>query len=622
MNRSEKLAAVLSEFARTMLTDFPIQAILDQLVERIVDVLPVTAAGVTLISEDTEPHYIAASDVAALTLVKLQGALGQGPCVTAYELNEPVSVADISLDGRFPDFATSAAEVGVVAVFAFPMRSHDGRVGALDLYCSEAGPLKPWAMSAAQTLADVAAAYLLNARARRRSDEAAEQLRATSLQDPLTGLPNRMMLQLRLDHAAERATRSHLPAAVLFADLDGFKHVNDKYGHFVGDALLIAVGRRLSGLLRPGDTLARVSGDEFVILCEELSGPGVEAVAMRISEAFASPFCLPPPPGGADVPLELRMTASVGIAFAGRADDMGTRLIHDADLAMYQVKRKGGNGHQIIDLTEVALAKEQLELVHDLRAAVESDQLALVYQPIVRATDGVITGVEALLRWTHPTRGPMPALATVAMAEQHALIVELGSWVLRRAMTDRAAWLVNHPDLPLDLAVNVSARQLMEPGLAGVIAGLLTQFGMVPSSLTLEMTENIFLDHNAGATRALAQIKALGAKIALDDFGTGYSSLAYLRQYPVDIVKIDQGFVSDIGVDPTGEAIVEAITGLAHVLGMAVTAEGVETRAQRDEVVRLGCDSAQGHLYARPLTAQDIDRHLDASPTRLHLAAG
>jgi len=489
MDRSEKLAEVLGEFARTMLTDFPIQAILDRLVERIVDVLPVTAAGVTLISEATEPRYVSASNAAALTLEKLQSSLGQGPGVSAYEAGEAVTVPDLAVNAQFPDFVTSAATAGVAAVFAFPMRHNDGRLGALDLYRDTAGRLEPWAMSAAQTLADVAAAYLLNAQARERSDQAAAALRAIMLHDPLTGLPNRIMLQMRLDHVRERASRSHLQAAVLFADLDGFKQVNDAHSHSVGYALLIAVGRRLSGLLRPGDTLARVSGDEFVILCEDLSvASDVYAVATRIVEAFASPFSLPPAHGGDGVPLQIAITASVGIAFAGPADDMAARLIHDADLAMYQVKRKGGNDHQGIDLTEAAHAEERLELVQDLRAALDSDQLSLVYQPIVRAEDGLITGVEALLRWTHPTRGPMPALATVVLAEQHNLILELGAWVLERGVADRTVWLRDHPGQPLGLAVNVSARQIMEPGLAEMVAGVLDRFGMNPAALTLEMT--------------------------------------------------------------------------------------------------------------------------------------
>ncbi len=216
----------------------------------------------------------------------------------------------------------------------------------------------------------------------------------------------------------------------------------------------------------------------------------------------------------------------------------------------------------------------------------------------------------------------MPVLATVVLAEQHGLIVELGAWVLERGVTDRTVWLRDHPGQPLGLAVNVSARQIMEPGLPEVVAGLLGRFGMNPAALTLEMTESIFLDDNARAMSALGQIKSLGVQLALDDFGTGYSSLGYLRKYPVDIVKIDQGFVRDIGVDATGGAIVAAVTNLAHVLGMRVIAEGVETERQREEVIRFGCEAAQGYFYARPMNADAISRHLHAQPSALHLPVG
>jgi len=241
-----QLSGVLSEFARTLVTDFPIQGILDHLVGRIVDVLPVTAAGVTLISPGIDPHYIAASNDAAMQFEKMQTSTGQGPCVAAYQSGEAVSLPDlVSGDGRFPDFCALAADAGLAAVFTFPLRHNDGRLGALDLYRDTAGPLDPQDMAAAQTLADVAAAYLLNAQARQEAQQTAERLRASTLHDALTGLPNRVLLQQRLEHAAERAQRSHTDAAVLFADLDGFKQVNDTYGHPIGDALLVAVaGRR------------------------------------------------------------------------------------------------------------------------------------------------------------------------------------------------------------------------------------------------------------------------------------------------------------------------------------------------------------------------------------------
>jgi len=608
--QERQLSGVLSEFARTLVTDFPIQGILDHLVGRIVDVLPVTAAGVTLISPGIDPHYIAASNDAALQFEKMQTATGQGPCVAAYQSGEAVSLPDLaSGDGRFPDFCALAADAGLAAVFTFPLRHNDGRLGALDLYRDTAGPLDPQDMAAAQTLADVAAAYLLNAQARQGAQQTAERLRASTLHDALTGLPNRVLLQQRLEHAAERAQRSHTDAAVLFADLDGFKQVNDTYGHPIGDALLVAVAGRLSALLRPGDTLARVSGDKFVILCEDLhAASDVELLAVRIDEAFTAPFTLADTGGAA---VEVRISASVGMAFAGRAEDIGHQLVRDADIAMYQAKRKGGGGHQVIDLREAGRTANHLELRHDLRAAFARDELSLSYQPIVRALDGCVTGLEALLRWDHPDRGPVPAPTMVAIAEQSSLITAIGAWVLERSCKDRMQWLRQRPDGPLDLAVNVSARQLMGSGFRDTVARILDTTGMDPAALVLEVTESIFLDDGPRAMTVLAGVKELGVRLALDDFGTGYSSLSYLRRFPVDIIKIDRGFVDEIGTKPTGGAIIAAITNLAHVLGLVVTAEGVETAQQHDEVVAIGCEFAQGFHYGGAGGAASRNRTAD-----------
>ncbi len=341
----DKLSSVLSEFAGTLITDFPIQGILDHLVERIVEVLPVTSTGVTLISPGMAPRYIAASDEAALRFEKLQTEIGQGPCLVAYESGEAVSIPDLDADDRFPVFAPAARAAGLAAVFTFPLRHGEGRLGALDLYRDTPGDLDPHDMGAAQTLADVAAAYLLNAQAREEAHATSEGFHHSALHDPLTGLANRLLLQERLEHAAERRKRSHNSAAILFADLDRFKQVNDSYGHPVGDELLVAVAHRLSNLVRSGDTLARFSGDEFVFLCEDLhSMADAEILAKRVDEAFAQPFELHA--SG----LKLTISASVGIAFAGPGEAFSNELVVKADMAMYQVKRNGGAGHQLIDM--------------------------------------------------------------------------------------------------------------------------------------------------------------------------------------------------------------------------------------------------------------------------------
>ncbi len=600
-----KMSAVLSDFARTLATDFPIQGILDHLVKRIVDVLPVTGAGVTVISAESVPHYIAASDEAALGFEQLQSDLGDGPCVWAYRSGEPVAVPDLAGDDRFARFGPSAVAKGLAAVFTFPLRHGTGRLGALDLYRDAVGPLDRSDMAAAQTLADVAAAYLLNAQAREEARVTSERFRHTALHDPLTGLPNRLLLQQRLEHAAQRAQRSHTNAAVLFVDLDRFKRVNDTHGHRVGDDLLCRIAERLARLVRPGDTLARFSGDEFVFLCEDLtSAADVEALAQRVDDAFIEPFILDG--------TELTVTASVGMAFAGPGEDVSDQLVVHADIAMYQAKRKGGAGHQVIDLREAMRSNDRHSLEGDLRTAFAEGNLDIAYQPVVRSADGSIFGVEALLRWTDPQRGSVPALSMIAVAEQVGLINQLGAWVLERSCRDRAQWLREQPGVPLDLAVNVSPRQFMSPNFCRTVGTVLEATEMDPTALILEVTENVFIEDLERATALLAELKGLGVRLALDDFGTGFSSLSYLRKLPIDIVKIDQSFIADIGEVSTGGAIVAAVTNLAHVLGLQVTAEGVETQVQRNEVRTIGCEAAQGFFYARPMPAAAVSAHLQS----------
>ncbi len=343
MVTDQVLAEVLSDFARTLLTDFSIEDILDHLVERIVVILPVTAAGVTLIAEGEAPRYVAASDEAALKFERLQTEISEGPCVAAFESGEAVSVPNLLDDDRFPRFGPAAVSGGLAAVFTFPLRHSSGRLGALDLYRDTPGVLDVNDLRAAQTLADVTAAYLINAQARDDARADADRVFESSLHDPLTGLPNRLLLRARLEHAARRAARSHADVAVLFADLDRFKDVNDTYGHQVGDELLIAVANRLSSLVRPGDTLARISGDEFVFLCEDLgNGLDVEFLARRIDSAFMDEFLV--------MGLTLAVTASVGIAFSGPGEVVSDRLVARADASMYRAKRRDRAEHEILDI--------------------------------------------------------------------------------------------------------------------------------------------------------------------------------------------------------------------------------------------------------------------------------
>jgi diguanylate cyclase (GGDEF)-like protein len=612
MEFDRQLADLLSEFARTLVTDFPIQGILDHLVVRIVDVLPISAAGVTLISPGVNPRYVAASDDAALRFEKLQTELGEGPCIAAYESGKAVAVPDLRTDHRFPRFAPRAVDAGLSAVFTFPLRQGDNQLGALDMYCDSPGPMEAGAMMAAQTLADVAAAYLLNAQARADLRESSERAHESSLHDALTGLPNRTLLVQRLDHAILRCQRSDKIVAILFADLDQFKSINDTYGHHVGDELLIAVADRLSGILRAGDTLARLGGDEFVILCEDLDETSQGApLAARIGAALGQTFTLSE--------IDVQVSASVGIAFAGRGNHGSEQVLQVADTAMYQAKRKGGARHATVDLREQRLANHRATLNRDLRGALARGELRTEYQPIVATADGRITGVEALLRWTHPIHGVVGPQTAIPLAERSGLISEIGRWVLERACLDRQKWPRHDDPYGLDISVNVSAHQLMAPDFAASVAAVLEQTNTDPGVVTLEVTESVFLRDSDRALVALNDLKEIGVMLALDDFGTGYSSLSYLKRFPVDVVKIDRVFISDLDHNPDSRLIVNAVVSLAHGLCMSVVAEGVESVEQYKEVAALDCDSCQGFYFARPTSAHTLDTLLSDQGERASL---
>jgi diguanylate cyclase (GGDEF)-like protein len=488
-------------------------------------------------------------------------------------------------------------------VFTFPLRHGELQLGALDLYRDTPGGLGPAAMEAAQTLADVAAAYLLNARAREALQDSSARSLDESLHDALTGLPNRVLLLERLDHAVVRARRAGTVVAVLFLDLDRLKLVNDLYGHRVGDDLLVAVATRLTAVLRSGDTLARMSGDEFVILCEDLDhAEEVEALALRIEAALAVPF----PLGAAQVAVSM----SVGIALSNGDDQVSEQLLQDADAAMYQAKRKGGGRHQVVDLREQRLADRRSGLERDLPGARGRDELTVVYQPIVATSVGKLTGFEALVRWDHPDQGRVSPSLLVPLAEQCGLINELGGWVLERACRDQQRWRHDH-SADLTMAINVSAHQLMAADLVPQVAAVLEATGVPPELVTLEVTEGVLVQDSGRTDGVLRGLKQLGVKLALDDFGTGYASLNYLKRLPIDIVKIDRSFIADLDQDRASHAIVVAVVELAHLLGMSVVAEGVETAAQHEALRAIGCDHSQGFYFAWPMAAAEAEAVLE-----------
>ncbi len=601
-SRESKLSLVLSEFARTMATDFPIQAILDHLIERIVEMLPVTAAGVTLIAPGTLPKYIAASDASALLFEKLQTELGEGPCVLAYSTGELVEVPDLRRDPRFPIFTPRALAEGMRAVFTFPLRHDDRQLGALDLYRDSAGGLTEGELATGQTLADVAAAYLINAEARDELKDSLERSRQISLHDGLTGLANRTMMLDRLHHASQRVRHTRKVSAVIFLDLDGFKEVNDEHGHAVGDQVLLAVAQRLTHLTRPPDTVGRLHGDEFIVLCEELDRPEQATTIMdRLTKALSDPYVLPT--------VTINVTASAGIAYADENVHDPEQVLRDADTAMYQAKRKGPRRQTMFD-PPISLSQTRPALENDLAGAIAAGQMQTLYQPIVSTPDGTVTGFEALLRWHHPVRGVVPPTTFIPLAEQSGLIDQIGRWVLEQACTDRHRWHQIRPELNLGVAVNISTRQLMTAGFATVVDTALQAEQTPPKLLTLEVTEGVFIQDSRRALLVLNDLKELGISIALDDFGTGYSSLGYLNQFAVDIIKLDQTFVARIGGDRVNDIIVSAVVRLAHELGITVIAEGIETVEQQRTASGLGCDASQGFLYARAMTTDHVEKLL------------
>ena len=598
VNDEERLAVVLREFARTLTTDFPMQGIVDHLVGRIVEVLPVTSAAVTLISHDLSPKYVSASNAASLGFEQLQSNFGDGPCILAYQSGESVAVPDLLLDERFPVFGPAARAEGLAAVFTFPLRHGDGCIGALDLYRETTGPLSVHEMITAETMADVVAACLINSQARERADVESAAYLYDSLHDPLTDLPNRTFLMDRVHEANVRAKRSRLNTGVYFVDLDRFKFINDHHGHHVGDKLLIAVARRFSNILRQEDTVARISGDEFVFLCEAL--PDVveaEKIGARIEKVFQRPFVVDG--------LRLSISASIGMAVVGPGEEISAELIVHADTAMYLIKRHRGGRRHVVGPIDSALSSLPQNFEQEIGDALEKDELQVAYQPIVRMSDNVMSGVEALLRWDHPTRGKISPVIVVGAAERSSLINLLGEWVLERSCSALRTWGIGDRLTPIGIAVNVSARQLVSGDFFNTVEQTVSGAGIDPTRLVLEMTENLLIEDSDRAMKVLSDLRGLGVRIAVDDFGTGYSSLSYLTRLPIDIVKIDQSLIAGIASGPEA-VVVSAVTNLAHELGMVVVVEGIENQAQHHEIAQIGCDYAQGFYFSEPMSESGI----------------
>jgi diguanylate cyclase (GGDEF)-like protein/PAS domain S-box-containing protein len=436
------------------------------------------------------------------------------------------------------------------------------------------------------------------------------ELTRLAYHDALTGLPNRVLFMDRLERALARSERLGTAVSVLFLDLDNFKVINDSLGHKAGDQLLTEIARRLRTELRGADTAARLGGDEFTVLFESASDPSDPlAVADRLGAALREPLTLEG--------HEVFVTASMGIAVA-RPGDTAESLLRDSDLAMYSAKGAGKDRCSVFDPSLNARAWRRLELENDLRRALERGELYPAYQPIVSLADASIVSVEALLRWRHPTLGVVAPGDFLPIAEETGLIVPIGRRVLEQACRQARAWPEH-----VRVNVNLSAREFAEPGLVQAVTNVLAETGLAPNRLTLEITETVAMTDARATADTLLRLKSLGIHLAIDDFGTGYSGLAYLKRFPVDTLKIDRSFVDGVGSEADDTVIVQAVIALARALRLSLTAEGIETREQWQQLVALGCDTGQGYLFAKPLDAAALDElfHPGSLERSLPLAA-
>jgi diguanylate cyclase (GGDEF)-like protein/PAS domain S-box-containing protein len=442
-----------------------------------------------------------------------------------------------------------------------------------------------------------------------------ESIRHNALHDPLTGLPNRTLFLNRLAHVFAKREATSSSAAVMFLDIDNFKLVNDSLGHEIGDRLLRAIAPRLSDALRPSDTLARFGGDEFVVLCEEVTdGRDALQVAERLQTVLAAPFDLD---GEEHV-----LSASIGVALANGRYATPEEAMRDADAAMYRAKERGRANCELFDDAMRERALGRLRMENALRGVVERDELCVYYQPVVSIDDGATVGVEALLRWQHSGLGPVSPLEFIPIAEDTGLIIEIGRWVLEEVCHQAVRWEEELGENAPVVSVNLSPRQVAHAELVPTVARVLEQTGLDPERLALEITENVLITEADSPWNTLQSLKRLGVKLMLDDFGTGYSSLSYLKRFPVDVLKIDRTFVDGLGREAEDSAIVEAVIGMARTLDLGVIAEGVETLEQAERLRALGCERAQGFWYGRPRPAAEITPLLRTSwPERPALIA-
>jgi diguanylate cyclase (GGDEF)-like protein len=440
------------------------------------------------------------------------------------------------------------------------------------------------------------------ARARRLVSEKTGELEHLAMHDALTGLPNRVLALDRAEQLLARARRTQVPIAALYIDIDGFKHVNDTFGHAAGDQFLQLVASRLATVVRDSDTAARLAGDEFLVLLDGSTlDAGPELVADRLLEVLREPYNL-----RAQVGRQVSVSASIGLALGQHAS--AEELLADADVALYSAKTAGKNRFVVFESAMQTAVQDRIAFELDLAEACDADQLFLMYQPIFDLATERPTGVEALLRWRHPTRGIVAPDVFIPIAEENGLIVAIGRWVLQQACQQAARW--HAQGHPLAISVNVSGRQLDRDELIDDVQHALETAGLDASALTIEITETVLMKDPRAAAGRLRTLKALGVRVAIDDFGTGYSSLAYLRQFAVDAIKIDRSFITTISTSKESAAVIHTLVQLGKTLGLQTLGEGIEHETQLQHLQAQDCDQGQGFLYARPMDPDQIDQFL------------
>jgi diguanylate cyclase (GGDEF)-like protein/PAS domain S-box-containing protein len=581
----------VAELGRFALGSHDVQELVERALETATATLGVELGTVLAVDEAGEDLRVVAAVGAAAPLRGARVARERVAAVRhCLETGETTIVEDLRADGRFAP-SSVLLELGVASSLGVVLELHGRPFGVVNLHARERA-----AFSAEDASFLSAVATVIGVAVERDREERAT--RHAALHDPLTGLPNRTLALDRLAHALARRRREGIGVAVLALDLDRFKTINDSLGHRAGDEVLLALAPRLTAAIRPTDTVARIGGDEFVVVCPDVAGArGAAEVADRLASAICRPLALN---GGEHV-----FTVSTGIALASSPESTPDSLLRDADAALYRAKDRGRGRFEVFDEETRRRVLLRLRTETELRRALARDELQVFYQPVIDLATGRPVSMEALVRWEHPERGLVPPLEFVPIAEETGLIAELGLQVLRAACRQTAAWQ-RQADPALGVSVNVSGRQLTNRRFPAQVAEIADDSGLAPGTLALEITESVLMEETEAPAAILAALREHGLTAVLDDFGTGYSSLGRLKGFPLDALKIDRSFVRGVASDGDDRAIVKATIDMAHALGLAVVAEGVETRAHEASLRALGCDRTQGYLYARPQPAEAI----------------